>query len=133
MTKVRLLPRTGRRHQLRIHTMCLGCPIVGDFTYNPFHREAAQAQHKSDREHRIVVETADTVNIATTTTMDSAERVNSADIERVKPADNINRVAERMMLHAHRLRYVHYTILYTILYYIDSSIYNTNYKTNVYM
>ncbi len=35
VTKVLFTPITGRRHQLRIHSMCLGHPIVGDGTYNP--------------------------------------------------------------------------------------------------
>lgn len=34
VTKVLFSPITGRRHQLRIHSMCLGHPIVGDGTYN---------------------------------------------------------------------------------------------------
>ena len=33
VTKVLLEPRTGRRHQLRVHTAILGHPIVGDHTY----------------------------------------------------------------------------------------------------
>lgn len=33
MTKLRLHPRTGRRHQLRLHCLALGHPIVGDVTY----------------------------------------------------------------------------------------------------
>lgn len=40
VTKVLFKPITGRRHQLRIHSLCLGFPIVGDYTYNSFHREA---------------------------------------------------------------------------------------------
>jgi 23S rRNA-/tRNA-specific pseudouridylate synthase len=39
VTKVLLKPLTGRRHQLRIHTLCLGNPIVGDYTYNSFYRQ----------------------------------------------------------------------------------------------
>ena len=35
VTKVRLLPQTGRRHQLRVHCLFLGHPIVGDATYCP--------------------------------------------------------------------------------------------------
>eukprot|EP00796_Vickermania_ingenoplastis_P005897 gene5897-4213_t len=31
--KVLLMPRTGRRHQLRLHTWALGQPILGDATY----------------------------------------------------------------------------------------------------
>ncbi len=33
LSLVRLLPSTGRRHQLRIHMLQLGCPILGDKTY----------------------------------------------------------------------------------------------------
>lgn len=33
VTKVRLFPRTGRRHQLRVHLAYAGFPIVGDATY----------------------------------------------------------------------------------------------------
>jgi 23S rRNA-/tRNA-specific pseudouridylate synthase len=40
ITKVLFKPLTGRRHQLRIHSLCLGFPIVGDYTYNSFHRDA---------------------------------------------------------------------------------------------
>jgi 23S rRNA pseudouridine1911/1915/1917 synthase len=32
-TLVRLSPRTGRTHQLRVHMAAIGCPIVGDTTY----------------------------------------------------------------------------------------------------
>eukprot|EP00736_Rhodelphis_marinus_P005352 Rmarinus@m.11933 len=32
-TKLLLVPTTGRRHQLRIHTAAIGHPIVGDATY----------------------------------------------------------------------------------------------------
>ena len=33
VTKLLLKPRTGRRHQLRLHTKYLGHPICGDATY----------------------------------------------------------------------------------------------------
>ena len=33
VSKVLLLPKTGRRHQLRVHMAHVGHPIVGDFTY----------------------------------------------------------------------------------------------------
>jgi len=32
-TRVRLVPRTGRTHQLRVHLAGLGCPIIGDDLY----------------------------------------------------------------------------------------------------
>jgi 23S rRNA-/tRNA-specific pseudouridylate synthase len=39
VTKVLLEPRTGRRHQLRVHMALLGHPIVGDLTYCNLHNE----------------------------------------------------------------------------------------------
>ena len=40
-TRVRLLPRTGRSHQLRVHMLALGHPILGD----PLYAEGAAADH----------------------------------------------------------------------------------------
>ena len=34
-TRVRLFPHTGRSHQLRVHTLALGHPILGDPLYMP--------------------------------------------------------------------------------------------------
>lgn len=34
-TRVRLTPRTGRSHQLRVHMLALGHPILGDQIYAP--------------------------------------------------------------------------------------------------
>jgi len=36
-TRVELRPRTGRSHQLRIHMMAMGHPILGDRFYAPKH------------------------------------------------------------------------------------------------
>lgn len=33
ISRVRLLPQTGRSHQLRLHMQQIGCPIVGDTLY----------------------------------------------------------------------------------------------------
>lgn len=33
-TKVLLYPKTGRRHQLRVHCLCIGHTIIGDYTYS---------------------------------------------------------------------------------------------------
>ena len=40
-TRVRLMPRTGRSHQLRVHMMSLGHPILGD----PFYAEGPARDH----------------------------------------------------------------------------------------
>lgn len=40
-TRVRLMPRTGRSHQLRVHMLALGHPILGD----PFYAEGPARDH----------------------------------------------------------------------------------------
>ncbi|HKL69015.1 RluA family pseudouridine synthase [Salibaculum sp.] len=40
-SRVRLMPRTGRSHQLRVHMMALGHPILGD----PFYARGAALDH----------------------------------------------------------------------------------------
>lgn len=40
-TRVRLFPKTGRSHQLRVHMLALGHPILGD----PFYAEGAARAH----------------------------------------------------------------------------------------
>ncbi len=40
-TRVRLVPRTGRSHQLRVHMLALGHPILGD----PFYASGAAQDH----------------------------------------------------------------------------------------
>jgi len=40
-TRVRLMPRTGRSHQLRVHMLALGHPILGD----PFYASGAAADY----------------------------------------------------------------------------------------
>lgn len=40
-TRVRLLPKTGRSHQLRVHMLALGHPILGD----PFYASGAARDH----------------------------------------------------------------------------------------
>lgn len=92
VTKVRFLPRTGRRHQLRVHSLCLGHPIVGDFTYNPVHREAVLAANALR---------ADVTSGGATGTGagGETEESNSGVL-----AEMDAKIADRMMLHAHRLR-----------------------------
>lgn len=41
-SRVRLMPRTGRSHQLRVHMQVLGHPILGD----PFYAEGAARDHE---------------------------------------------------------------------------------------
>jgi tRNA pseudouridine32 synthase/23S rRNA pseudouridine746 synthase len=40
-SRVRLMPRTGRSHQLRVHMLALGHPILGD----PFYATGAALDH----------------------------------------------------------------------------------------
>jgi 23S rRNA-/tRNA-specific pseudouridylate synthase len=46
VTKLRLIPHTGRRHQLRLHCLALGHPIVGDCTYA---EDASYRAYNADR------------------------------------------------------------------------------------
>ena len=57
-TRVRLTPRTGRTHQLRVHMLSLGHPILGDPFYAPetmgehprmmLHSESLRLRHPAD-------------------------------------------------------------------------------------
>jgi 23S rRNA-/tRNA-specific pseudouridylate synthase len=69
---------TGRRHQLRVHCLCLGHPIVGDVSYNP----SLQTQNS---------------NIMVESTVDTC--LNYHDREPVRRS-----LSKRMMLHAYHLR-----------------------------
>ena len=42
VTMVRLFPRTGRTHQLRVHLAAIGHPIVGDAVYGGAHRRTTE-------------------------------------------------------------------------------------------
>lgn len=95
VTKVLMKPISGRRHQLRIHSRCLGHPIVGDFTYNPmqwqavFNRTAAYQAYQAEHATAMAAATAD-VNGQKKVTIPVALRRYWDD-----------QVAERMMLHAY--------------------------------
>jgi 23S rRNA-/tRNA-specific pseudouridylate synthase len=48
-TECLLIPFTGRRHQLRIHTLYCGYPIVGDATYLPVYQQMLADEAKQRR------------------------------------------------------------------------------------
>ncbi len=92
-TYVKLLPKTGRTHQLRVHMRHIGHPIVADRIYGG----------------REPVELRDTILPAVT--IDEAEVAESADAEPVMetplPATPGGKLISRQALHAHRLEIVH--------------------------
>jgi len=47
---VALYPKTGRRHQLRVHLAALGHPIVGDATYAGYAAAAAAEEEDKDED-----------------------------------------------------------------------------------
>ena len=59
---VRLVLETGRTHQIRVHLKYLGCPLVGDYLYNPdmeyIHRQALHA-YRMTFVHPVTGETMD--------------------------------------------------------------------------
>eukprot|EP00977_Amphora_coffeiformis_P005539 scaffold1170_cov174-Amphora_coffeaeformis.AAC.23 len=70
VTKVRLLPQTGRRHQLRVHTSLVGHSIIGDQTYEPrderdlcnrmcLHSQMLEIPLKNDASEPLVIEAPD--------------------------------------------------------------------------
>lgn len=66
-TRLRLRPRTGRTHQLRVHLSASGYPIVGDDLYDGvvepgerllLHATLLELNDVEDRQHRIAVHSA---------------------------------------------------------------------------
>lgn len=47
-TLVKLIPVTGRTHQLRIHLQAIGCPIVGDLIYGAQNEKETLCLHCSE-------------------------------------------------------------------------------------
>ncbi len=66
-SRVRLFPETGRSHQLRVHMLSLGCPIVGDPIYSPgdggprlcLHAERIEFYHWLKKEKLVFEEPAE--------------------------------------------------------------------------
>ena len=59
---VRLVPHTGRMHQLRVHMAAIGCPLVGDWLYGTESDKIARAALHSERlvfRHPLTGETID--------------------------------------------------------------------------
>ena len=92
-TYVKLLPKTGRTHQLRVHMRHIGHPIVADRIYGG----------------REPVELRDTA--LPTVTVDEDEVAEAADeevlTEVAAPASTGGKLISRQALHAHRLEIVH--------------------------
>jgi 23S rRNA-/tRNA-specific pseudouridylate synthase len=89
VTKVLLKPLTGRRHQLRIHTLCLGYPIVGDYTYNSYYRRLLY-----DTYHSFV----------NNSEQGKDNRSNEEERSKIIQENMESIVCERMMLHAYSLQ-----------------------------
>lgn len=84
---------TGRRHQLRVHCLSIGHPIVGDATYTPITRNIRRPGTVPDP----LVEPDRYLPALRPTLKDTASLEDSRLIERESD--------ERMMLHAQILRY----------------------------
>ena len=93
VTRLRMCPLTGRRHQLRLHCALLGHPIVGDLTYSPADLQG-RPQKEEGRSH-------DPMALANVSggVMQAGEPRESGRLE-VTPRAN---EWPRLMLHAFRL------------------------------
>jgi 23S rRNA-/tRNA-specific pseudouridylate synthase len=88
VTKVQLYPKTGRRHQLRVHLALLGHPILGDATY------AASSINRATTN----------VETTTTTTMNQSAEENSWTTTVVGSEEStLGSLPRRMCLHAQSL------------------------------
>ena len=57
VTKVRLYPMTGRRHQLRVHMSLTGFPILGDVAYGgDRYEDHKKDQSNDEREHEMEID-----------------------------------------------------------------------------
>lgn len=88
MTRLKLIPRTGRRHQLRLHCLALGHVIFGDGTYSPY---------QSEFQHHAVLNPEDSTDIESSPKLVE----NTKDLVR-----RMDQESPRMMLNASRLKYV---------------------------
>ncbi len=92
-TYVKLLPKTGRTHQLRVHMRHIGHPIVADRIYGG--REPVELRDPAPPgiilDEADVAETADTATVAEATPLQGAA----------------GKLISRQALHAHRLQIVH--------------------------
>src|SRR5262249_40175687 len=92
-TYIKLHPKTGRTHQLRVHMRHIGHPIVADRLYGG--RQPVELQDVAP----------------STTQIDEAEVAESADAEvqadTTSAAEPMSKLISRQALHAHRLQIVH--------------------------
>lgn len=113
-TYVKLLPKTGRTHQLRVHMRHLGHPIVADRVYGgrepvEFHGLPETTIALDEAE---VAESADVVaEDLESQTLDS-QSLDSQSIGTLKPSGSDRRsrtesLISRQALHAHRLQITH--------------------------
>ncbi|ORC90921.1 pseudouridylate synthase [Trypanosoma theileri] len=102
VTKVILIPRTGRRHQLRVHCHALGFPILGDVTYDAVSspqivemiRTTTTTKEKEKEKEEEVIEGGNAAVV----------REYGSEIMESNVGINAN-TWERMMLHAWRLSF----------------------------
>lgn len=68
VTKVLLQPETGRRHQLRVHLLSIGHPIVGDATYCPLlgYNSDYQSRREGEKPNTAVKATGSDAEVVTT-------------------------------------------------------------------
>lgn len=98
-TYVKLLPKTGRTHQLRVHMRHIGHPVVADRVYGG--REPVEFDPQAYTPASQA--TADELEVAETADVESPESIDSG----AAPGNSSGSLISRQALHAHRLEIAH--------------------------
>lgn len=101
-TYVKLLPKTGRTHQLRVHMRHIGHPIVADRVYGG--RQPVEFNGPADPFPPAAESAGDELEVAETADVEPLSSTESADASASHPTESL---ISRQALHAHRLEIAH--------------------------
>jgi 23S rRNA pseudouridine1911/1915/1917 synthase len=100
-TYVKLLPKTGRTHQLRVHMRHIGHPIVADKVYGG--RQPVEFNDPADPLPPVAGPTDDELEVAESADIEPATSTDSVEVS----AHPTGSLISRQALHAHRLEIAH--------------------------
>lgn len=96
-TKLLLTPITGRRHQLRLHTVLIGHPIIGDATYNERYIS------KVAIEDGVLSPLLNDESVAVLLAKEKSKKQDTEEDGVAKDGQNKDYTRQRMLLHAWKL------------------------------